>query len=63
MKTIGVLYRDGKIKPLPFTTFPISRIAEAYTEFSRFTHTGKLLALEATLAAGWYSKESRITSS
>lgn len=43
MKTIGVLYCDGKIKPLLVMTCPISRIAEAYTEFSQFTHTGKLV--------------------
>ncbi|KAI2092193.1 hypothetical protein LOZ63_002180 [Ophidiomyces ophidiicola] len=42
MKTIGALYRARQIDPLPVKSYPISEIANAYTEFSRFQHTGKL---------------------
>ena len=45
METVGSLYRDGRINPLPVTTFPVSRISQAYEEFTKFTHTGKLVLL------------------
>ena len=43
LKAVGQLYRSGQINPLPVTSFPISQIDKAYTEFSRFHHTGKLV--------------------
>ncbi|KAE8154714.1 hypothetical protein BDV25DRAFT_135634 [Aspergillus avenaceus] len=43
MKTIGELYHTGQIDPLPLHSYPISQISQAYAEFSRFQHTGKLV--------------------
>lgn len=43
MRTVGNLYRAGTIATLPVTSFPVSRIGEAYGAFSRFEHTGKLV--------------------
>jgi NADPH:quinone reductase-like Zn-dependent oxidoreductase/NAD(P)-dependent dehydrogenase (short-subunit alcohol dehydrogenase family) len=43
MKAVGTMYRTGQIDPLPVQSYPISRISQAYQEFSRFQHTGKLV--------------------
>jgi len=43
MNTVGALYRSRQIAPLPVHTFSISEIGHAYTQFSRFQHTGKLI--------------------
>ena len=43
MNTVGALYRSRQIAPLPVYTFSISEIGHAYTQFSRFQHTGKLV--------------------
>nr|POE79798.1 compactin diketide synthase mokb [Quercus suber] len=43
LESIATLYHDKKIVPLPLTSFPVSKIAEAYTTFSRFSHIGKMV--------------------
>lgn len=43
MSAIGTRYRDGDLAALPHKVFPVSRLGQAYTEFSRFEHTGKLV--------------------
>ena len=43
MKIIGAMFRAGGIAPLPVTSFPISKIGDAYGEFSHFRHTSKLV--------------------
>ena len=43
METVGTMYRTGQIDPLPVQSYSISRISQAYQEFSHFQHTGKLV--------------------
>ncbi|KAF5865927.1 hypothetical protein ETB97_001503 [Aspergillus alliaceus] len=43
MKAVGKLYHSGQIAPLPVHSYPISDVSQAYAEFSRFQHTGKLV--------------------
>ena len=43
MSAIGTKYRAGHLAALPHKVFPISQLGQAYTEFSRFEHIGKLV--------------------
>ncbi|RYP40773.1 hypothetical protein DL767_001419 [Monosporascus sp. MG133] len=43
MRAIGVRYRSGAFAALPYRSFPIAQLGQAYSEFSRFEHTGKLV--------------------
>ncbi|PGH13223.1 hypothetical protein AJ79_03781 [Helicocarpus griseus UAMH5409] len=43
MQSVGKMYHAGDIHPLPVQSYPVSKISQAYAEFSRFQHTGKLV--------------------
>ncbi|KAI0403571.1 polyketide synthase [Xylaria palmicola] len=43
MRAIGARYRSSALAALPHRSFPIAQLGMAYSEFSRFEHTGKLV--------------------
>lgn len=43
MEAIGDRYRSGAFTSLPYKSFPVSQLGQAYADFSRFKHTGKLV--------------------